>query len=97
MFESKTRIAYVNEYGYPQVEHYAQLESFMTRHLYRGSAMETDDSCGNCDGGRCEDCVEMWAVKECHLEQGEDYDTEKLDKVWLFRTFEEAKAKFDEL
>lgn len=97
MYKSKERVAYVNEYGYAQYEHYAQMESFMTHHIYRGSAMETDDSCGNCDGGSCEGCVELWAVSQCHLERGEDYDTEKVDKIWIFDNVEEAQAKFDEL
>ena len=29
-------------------------------HLYRHSGMETDSDCGNCNGGRCESCVEIW-------------------------------------
>lgn len=97
MFDCKSRIAYYNEYGYPQYEFYAQIESFMTQHIYRGSAMETADSCGNCDGGRCEDCVELWAVSECHLERGEDCDTEVRDRIWIFDAIEDAEAKFNEL
>lgn len=34
---------------------------YMSGHMYRGTAMEafeTIDSCGNCDGARCETCEE---------------------------------------
>ena len=33
----------------------------MSGHMYRGSAYESSDSCGNCDGARCEHCVESFA------------------------------------
>jgi len=29
--------------------------------MYRGSAYESDSDCGNCDGARCEYCVERFA------------------------------------
>lgn len=31
------------------------VQVFLTGHLYRNSPYETDSSCGNCDGGRCDD------------------------------------------
>lgn len=30
-----------------------------TGHLYRNSPYESDDSCGNCDGARCDTCKEI--------------------------------------
>lgn len=38
----------------------------LTGHMYRGSAIETDSSCGNCDGGKCESCVVVWTVGNDH-------------------------------
>ena len=34
----------------------------MSGHLFNGSAMETDDTCGNCDGGKCDLCHPIYAV-----------------------------------
>ncbi len=54
----------------------------LTGHLYIGSAHETDDSCGNCDGAKCDFCSEKFAS---------DLDIES----W-FSTREEA-SEWDEL
>ena len=35
--------------------------SKLSGHLRSGSAYESSDSCGNCDGARCEHCVESFA------------------------------------
>ena len=35
----------------------------LSGHLYRGAPHETDNSCGNCDGARCETCVEIHEVE----------------------------------
>ena len=32
---------------------------YYSGHCHRGSAIETDDSCGNCDGARCESCKKV--------------------------------------
>lgn len=39
-----------------------QVESYMSGHLWLGSAMETYDSCGNCDGGHCNSCLDVFEV-----------------------------------
>ena len=47
-----------------------------TGHMYRNSAHETADSCGNCDGARCHNCVDIFEFN------GERYDTyEEAKKV----------------
>ncbi len=38
----------------------------MSGHMYRNSPFETDNSCGNCDGARCELCHEI--IEPSHLE-----------------------------
>ena len=42
---------------YPQSFYYSG-------HCHRGSAIETDDSCGNCDGARCDTCRKI--IVESH-------------------------------
>lgn len=32
-------------------------DKHMSGHLYRNSPFETDNSCGNCNGARCETCI----------------------------------------
>lgn len=39
-------------------------------HMHSGSPYETDDSCGNCDGARCETCRKVYQI--------EDFDTGEL-------------------
>ena len=36
----------------------------LTGHIYFRSPYESCDSCGTCDGGRCDSCHEMWEVTE---------------------------------
>lgn len=33
-------------------------------HMYFNSPYETDDSCGNCDGAKCEYCKTRWRVTD---------------------------------
>lgn len=40
----------------------------LSGHCHRNSPFETDDSCGNCDGARCETCSTI--VEPPHLEFG---------------------------
>lgn len=35
----------------------------LTGHTHAGSPYETSDSCGNCDGARCNRCKERWEVR----------------------------------
>ena len=61
MFKSKDS-TFVNEYGYDETYTTATLESYLSGHLYHGSAFETDSDCGNCDGARCSSCKEIFMV-----------------------------------
>lgn len=38
------------------------LTMFKSGHVYRGSAMETADNCGNCDGAACHMCRPIYEV-----------------------------------
>lgn len=67
---------WINDYGYNEGYIYRSIQKSMTGHLWRGSAMETDSSCGNCDGARCDHCKPKWTVTfyaPPHLE---------IDPVW---------------
>lgn len=43
------------------------LYSELTGHMYRGSPHETSNSCGNCDGARCDGCKLVWVAELCKL------------------------------
>jgi hypothetical protein len=36
----------------------------LTGHMYRNSPHETCDSCGNCDGARCDSCKKIYVVED---------------------------------
>lgn len=38
------------------------IETYLSGHIYAHSDMETADSCGNCDGGKCDGCHMVWEV-----------------------------------
>jgi len=43
-------------------------------HMYSGSAIETDDNCGNCNGGMCDYCNEYWTVGKVRFNNIESAD-----------------------
>lgn len=57
----------------------------LSGHMYYGSPYETDDSCGNCDGAKCERCKERYRVTNFS-----DKCTTFEEKT--FKTKEEAEA-----
>ena len=63
ILKSKSK-TFVNDFGRDEVYDELVLESYMSGHLYRGSLFETDDSCGNCDGARCDSCKEVYVLTE---------------------------------
>ena len=95
---------WTNPYGYVQNYSSKEMRMSKTGHLWYGSAMETDDSCGNCDGANCDSCRDLFTVLELseptpHYdpEWGYDYDeTFTLSRRWFFNR-EEAKQYYDNL
>lgn len=96
--------SWVNEYGYDEGYVYRDISKSYTGHLYRGSAMETDSSCGNCDGARCDTCKPIWTVTRYdppHKEYVPEYD----DEFWcdtmvekkIFCNQEDAKNFYNSL
>ena len=60
-----------------------------TGHMYYRSPYECYDSCGTCDGGRCETCREKWEVS------GWDTEDERVELYKQFDTKEEAQEFAD--
>ena len=48
------------------------IQKHMTGHLYYKSAYETDDDCGNCNGGKCDYCHDNWTVGQKQFTNHED-------------------------
>lgn len=102
MFEFSNK-TFVNDYGYDEAYIAKCIESHMSGHLCRGSAIETDSSCGNCDGGRCESCTEIFEVVHCGepiLKENEFGWLERFENVLEKRRFtnkEEALAYYNSL
>ena len=55
---------FVNEYGFMEKYVKKELTSFLTGHLHLGSAFETFDSCGNCNGARCNACYRKYEISK---------------------------------
>lgn len=97
------RKPWVNEYGYDEGYTYKGISSYLSGHLWRGSAMETDNSCGNCDGANCDSCRRMYVVTT----YGEPRDvmtewgwTERADSTLdrkVFTDREEAEAYYESI
>ena len=68
--------------------------TYYTGHLYRGASYETDDSCGNCDGARCDSCKKVTTYEVCHtiIDENNDLVTET---IYSSNSEEDAK-KFHE-
>jgi len=102
MYEVEMK-SFVNEYGYEEKYISKSLESHLSGHLHRGSAMEIDNDCGNCDGGRCESCREMFEVTHCGkpIDKVNEFGwTESFENVLAHRWFadrEEALAYYNNL
>ena len=54
--------------------------SYLTGHMYRGSAYETDNSCGNCNGANCHDCIKeiSYGVYYTYNDANDDIIQEKI-------------------
>jgi len=96
--------SWANEYGYDEEYILKEMTVRKSGHLRRGSAMETDDSCGNCDGGRCDSCTDIYEVfgfseLKPHIdpEYGCDYYYQDTLVRRIFDNEEEAKEFYDGL
>lgn len=50
----------------------------LTGHMYYMSPYETYDSCGNCDGARCDRCKTLYEVQDFDFDLHRLYDTKEL-------------------
>lgn len=53
---------FLNENGYLERYEAKSIEVEKTGHLNRGSDYSSSDSCGNCDGARCDYCHDIYCV-----------------------------------
>ena len=96
---------FTNDYGYVEEYDTLVLEKVMSGHLYYGSGIETYDTCGNCDGGRCHRCQEIYILTEYNAPEeridkqyGYSYQVQTVKKWSIFDREEEKKqalALFD--
>ena len=57
-----------NSYYYEIEDDYIHMGIELTSHMYRNSPYESCDSCGNCDGARCESCKKQYIVKDLNTD-----------------------------
>ena len=72
------------------------LERSLSGHMYRYSPFETDDSCGNCDGARCDSCREIYVLTE-YGEPSLDEIGAIIPKLIRYRTLRTAEEKEEAL
>lgn len=98
------RKTWTNPYGYEEDYIWLWVTNHKSGHCWFGSAMETDSSCGNCDGARCYSCRDYWEVTEYaepvpHYDPdwGYDYNDSKILSYHRFDSKEEAMMFFNSL
>lgn len=89
---------FVNDYGI--IEKYVQAEISMrlSGHCNAGSPYYSDWDCGNCDGGRCDTCTEIYTVTiyEKPVMCDEGYRVTKIHEYRDFTDLDTAKAYLKE-
>lgn len=70
-------------------------DKYYSRHLYRGSAFETSDSCGNCDGANCDDCVLLYRVELVAELEPDEYTSIDWRTTKDFNEIEELKDELE--
>ena len=85
---------FINDNGFNEKYIKKELSSRLTGHLYSGSPFETDDSCGNCDGGHCYSCCEVYIVSEYDVPRIDDEGI-KHDVLIRYRSFNNKQEALD--
>ena len=106
MYETESK-TWIDEYGYEEEYVFKELSMCLSGHCYRGSSSETDSDCGNCDGGRCDSCHEVYTVTsygppeyrktDCENGVSVPYDVYTPCRWHRFDSYEKAKAFYDSL
>ena len=85
--------SFVNSWGYSEKYICKKLIMDLSGHLNRGSSFYSSDSCGNCDGARCEQCRNIYKVyvyDEPILNEKEGYTEIKVRISKIFYELDEA-------
>lgn len=87
---------FINDYGNAETYVKAEINMRLSGHCNTGSSYCSDWDCGNCDGGRCETCREIYSViiYEEPVMCDEGYMVIKLHECSNFIDLDEAKAYF---
>lgn len=100
MYETESK-TWINEYGEEEKYAFKELSMCLSGHYHRGSSIETDSDCGNCDGSRCDSCHEVYTVTSYGTPEYRKTDYGKDVHIpcrWhRFNTYDEAKAFYDSL
>ncbi len=84
---------FVNAFGVEEQYVYKELEQYLSGHLYRRSEYESDNSCGNCDGARCDSC-ELITVVTLYSEPQESVQG-KICKLKIWKRFTNEKEALE--
>lgn len=89
---------FINDYGIVETYVQAEISMHLSGHCNAGSPYYSDWDCGNCDGGRCETCREIYTVTiyEEPVMCDEGYRVTKIRKYWNFIDLDAAKAYLKE-
>lgn len=103
MIVNAEKTSWKNEYGYDEGYTWKEITMRKSGHLWFKSAMETDDSCGNCDGAHCDLCRDIFEVYKfsepkphIHPKYGwHDYNYQDTLVYRIFSNEEEAKDFYE--
>jgi len=85
---------FINDYGIVETYVKAEISMRLSGHCNAGSVHYSDWDCGNCDGGRCETCTEIYTVTiyEKPVMCDEGYMVTKIREYRNFTDLDAAKA-----
>lgn len=81
--EIMTYFLYGDMHYYEIIDDGIYTRTEFTGHMYRNSPYETCDSCGNCDGARCETCRKRYTVINTNTDEVfySGYDVKEAEKI----------------
>lgn len=89
----------VNDFGNKEEFPMVVVENFLSEHLYRCSPYESADTCGNCNGAKCDTCHTYYKVTEYSepVTTDEGYWKQSINKWRIFKNEKDATEYFMEI
>ena len=83
MHDIMTYFLYGDIYYYEVIDDGIYIRTEFTGHMYRNSPYETSDSCGNCDGARCDTCSKRYIVVNTNTDEllYSGYNVKEAEKI----------------